>query len=156
MLVEKGARKIEVIAFGRSKIAQDYRVGDIVDVAGEMNINIYNGQSRAQIILEDMRLSGGGVPTRDDFVAAFKYLRSMGDIPECDIMHLARRMGEATNMVITQEKLENMVLVFEDVGLLEYSVRGDAIKIKLVPTEKGTKVNITSSQVYKEICENAI
>lgn len=153
LLVEKDSRKLEVIAFGRSKIAKDFTVGDIVDIAGEMNINIYNGQSRVQIILEDIRLSDASIPTREDFVAVYKFLRAKGDVTQGDIMSLAREAGKTTGSVMGQEKFENILLVFEDVNILEYSVRGDNIKISLKPTEKGTKINITDSAVYKEMCQ---
>lgn len=153
ILVEKGDRKIEVIAFGRSKIAEDYQVGDIVDVAGEMNINIYNGQSRVQIILEDIRFSGEHIPTRDDFVFVYKYLKGMKANPEIDIMELRRNVSLHMGEAMSREKLENIILVFEDVEILEYSITGDIVKISLLPTQPGTKINITDSRVYKELCE---
>ncbi len=156
LLVEKDGRKIEVIAFGKSKIAADFCVGDIVDIAGEMNINIYNGQSRVQIILEDIRLSDGQIPSREDFVGIYKFIRAQGEVTEGDIMALARRAGASMNLTIGQEKFENALLVFEDVKILEYSVRGDNIKIKLLPTQKGTKINITESNVYKEMCKKSV
>ncbi len=152
ILAEKDNRKIEIIAFGRSKIATDYFVGDVVDIVGEMNINIYNGQSRVQIILEDIRLSDNLVPQREDFVNIYKYLRAIGDY-EGDIMALARSVGHAAGGVMGQEKFENALLVFEDVKILEYKVRGDNIKISLLPAEKGTKININESPVYKEMCQ---
>ncbi|MBR5535888.1 MAG: single-stranded-DNA-specific exonuclease RecJ [Clostridia bacterium] len=152
LIVQKDSKRIEVIAFGRSKIAKDYLVGDIVDIAGEMNINIYNGQSRVQIILDDIRLSDEYVPTREDFVAVYKFLRAKGAVTEGDIMALAREVGVATGSIMSQEKFENIMLVFEDVKILEYSVRGDNIKILLLPAMKGTKINITDSAVYKEMC----
>lgn len=152
ILAEKNGKKIEVIAFGRSKIATDYEVGDMVDIAGEMNINIYNGQSRAQIILEDIKLSGEGIPQRDDFAVVYKYLINKGEVIEDDIMALAKKAGAAAGKIITQEKLENIILVFEDVKLIEYILQGDKIKIRMLPAPKGTKINITASDVYKEIC----
>lgn len=154
LLVEKDGRKIEVIAFGRSKIAKDFVLGDKVDIAGEMNINIYNGQSRVQIILEDIRLTDSAVPSKEDFVMIYKLLRSRGNCIESDIMQLARSIGEQMGTVMGQEKFENALLVFEDVKILEYSVRGDHIRISFLPTEKGTKINIAESEVYKEMCKN--
>lgn len=153
-LAESGGKKIEVIAFGKSKIATDYVVGDVVDIAGEMNINIYNGQSRVQIIMEDMKLSGEYIPTREDFVTVYKFLRSAGNVIECDIMEMRRKISDYTGVVFTREKLENIILVFEDVNILEYSLTGDNIKINLIPMPAGTKINITGSEVYKEMTDN--
>ncbi|MGM9551648.1 MAG: single-stranded-DNA-specific exonuclease RecJ [Clostridia bacterium] len=156
ILVEKNSKRIEIIAFGRSYIASDYSEGDVVDVAGEMNINIYNGQSRVQIILEDMKLSGSVMPQREDFVLFYKYLRSRKEDYDNTVMHLARELSEYAGEVVTVEKLENMILVFEDVKMIEYSVSGDRIKISLLPAEKGTKININASRVYQELLSEQI
>ncbi len=151
LLIEKNDKKLEVIAFGRSKIAEDYVVGDVVDIAGEMNINIYNGQSRVQIILEDIRFSGEHIPKREDFVFVYKFLKNEGNTIEKDIMVLRREISRHLGEEISREKLENIILVFEDVKILEYSISGDVVKISLLPTEKGTKINITGSEVYKSL-----
>ena len=151
ILVEKNGIRIEIIAFGRSKIATDYMIGDTVDIAGEMNINIYNGQSRVQIILEDMRLSDDSIPERDEFVAIYRFLKEKGEVSEGDIMELARGVGEYMGKVVGREKFENAILVFEDVKILEYTVSGDNIRVHMLPTEKGTKINITNSEVYKAL-----
>lgn len=153
LMLEKNNKKIEVIAFGRSKIAEDFSVDDIVDIAGEMNINIYNGQSRVQIILEDIKLSGNSIPDRSEFVPVYKFLRAMGNLIETDIMTLRRKISEYAGKVITRESLENIILVFEDVKILEYAISGDVIKITLLPTAPGTKININESRVYKELCD---
>lgn len=151
VLAEQNDKKIEVIAFGGSKIAKDYIIGDVVDIAGEMNINIYNGQSRVQIILEDIRFSGDTVPQRDDFTTVYKYLRGQEGTIECDIMQMRRSISNWTGVPMTREKLENIILVFEDVKILEYTVSGDTIRISLLPTAPGTKININQSEVYQEL-----
>lgn len=152
ILAEKDGKRLEVIAFGRSKIASDYKVGDVVDIAGEMNINIYNGQSRAQLILEDIKFSGNGIPEKEDFADVYRYLRTQGEVVEDDLVQLTRKISESTRRIFTQEKVENIISVFEDVKILKYILRGDRIKTELLPTQKGTKINITASDVYKEIC----
>ncbi len=151
ILIEKDSKKIEAIAFGRSHIATDYTVGDVVDVVGEMNINIYNGQSRVQIILEDIRLSGESLPDREDFVLFYKFLRAEAAGKEYNVMALARALSSVSGEIVTVEKLENMILVFEDVNMISYTISGDRIKINLLPAEKGTKINLTSSEAYKEL-----
>lgn len=153
ILVEKGGKKMEIIAFGRSEIAKKFLPGDIVDVAGEMNINIYNGQARVQIILVDIRLSDTEIPEREDFVNIYKYLRARGGTVQEGIMKIARDIGSYCGKVMGQEKLENAIMVFKDVNILDYTVSGDIIKISLMPAEKGTKINITCSEVYKNMCK---
>ncbi len=154
ILAQKGKRTIEVIAFGQGKLAEEYMRGDMVDIAGELNVNIYNGQARVQLILSDIRLSGSDIPQRSDFAAAYKYLRGIGGRVETEIMRLTRAVGAFAGRTMTKAKVENIILVFADLGILEYSVNGDRIKASLMPAEPGTKVNISASEVYKAICEN--
>jgi single-stranded-DNA-specific exonuclease len=152
IMAEKNKKGIEVIAFGRGKLASDYKRGDIVDIAGEMNINIYNAQSRVQMILSDIKLSGSAVPKREDFADTYKFLRSQNGDVERDIMALTREVGAFAGRVMTKEKIENIILVFADVKLLKYTLSGETIKLSLLPHEAGTKVSIDKSEVYKEIC----
>lgn len=154
IIVEKDGKTMEVIAFGQGRLASDYMRGDTVDVAGEMNVNIYNSQSRVQLILVDMRLSGGEVPQRNDFVAVYRFFRQAENPISADIMSLTRAVGRFAGLVMTKAKIENAILVFADLGILEYTLNGDNIKITLIPKEPGTKVNIAESEVYKAICES--
>ena len=153
LLVEKDGKTLEVIAFGHGKIATDYFKGDIVDIAGEMNINIYNSQARVQLILEDIKLSGESVPTREDFVAVYKYLKALGGECECDMMALTRTLSNVTGREFTKAKVENVVIVFADVDILHYAMSSDTIKLSLVKHEAGTKINIDKSEVYKALLE---
>lgn len=151
-IAEKDGKSIEIIAFGRGKLARDFKRGDIVDIAGEMNINIYNGQSRVQLILEDIKLSGSSIPVRDDFVAAYKFFRTKRQPAEYDIMNLTREISMFSGRAMTKAKVENIILVFADVQILEYVMSGDNIRVSLIRRESGTKVSIDKSEVYKEIC----
>lgn len=150
-MAEKDGKTVEVIAFGRGKLARDFRQGDIVDIAGEMNINIYNGQSHVQLILEDIKLSGASVPVREDFAAAYKYLRMKNEPTEYDIMYLTREISRFSGRIMTKAKIENIILVFADVGILEYTMSGDNVRISLIKREPGTKVNIDRSEAYRMI-----
>lgn len=153
LVVEKNGKTLEVIAFGQGKIASDFVKGDIVDIAGEMNINIYNSQSRVQLILADVKLSGETIPKREDFVLAYKFLKARGGAFEGNIMSLVRQLSAAAGKQFTKAKTENIVLVFADVDILTYAMSGDEIKINLVQHESGTKINIDKSEVYKALLE---
>ena len=52
---------IDVIGFGMGDLANEYELGDKVDVVGNLEINSYNGRESIQILLKDMRKSIGNI-----------------------------------------------------------------------------------------------
>ena len=52
---------IDVIGFGMGNLANEYELGDKVDVVGNLEINSYNGRESIQILLKDMRKSIGNI-----------------------------------------------------------------------------------------------
>ena len=48
---------IECIGFNLGFLAEDYRIGDKVDVVGNLAENHYQNQTKVQIVLQDIRKS---------------------------------------------------------------------------------------------------
>ncbi|MDO4563522.1 MAG: single-stranded-DNA-specific exonuclease RecJ [Clostridia bacterium] len=151
IMLEKDGESLEVIAFGRGYLTEDYQAGDIVDVAGELNINIYKGVCRVQLVLEDCRFSGDALPTREDFAGIYRFLKSKGGKTGGRITHLTREAAQACARTLTQRKFENAVIVFADLNILEYELNGEDISITLRKTTPGEKAKIDSSEAYKRI-----
>lgn len=154
ILVEKDKRIVEAIAFGAGSMAAEYFVGDIVDLAGELNINLYNGQVRLQIIVCGIKMSkkeaGDILPDRNDFVDIYRFLRQSGNISE----ELANLSGALTNKLgrrIMRDKIINVLRVFKDLDILSFNKLGDVVQITLHETEKGKKVSIDKSEEYQRI-----
>ncbi len=66
-------------------------------------------------------------------------------------MELTRAVGKYSGRVMTKAKLENVILVFADVGILNFWANGDVIKVALIPQKPGTKINIDGSEVYAQL-----
>lgn len=154
LLVESEKRLVEAIAFGAGSMADEYRVGDVVDLAGELNINLYNGQVRLQIIVCGIRISHKEIcdmlPDRNDFVEIYRYLRSEGNISR----ELAKLSGILTDRLgrrVMRDKIINVLRVFKDLNILNYHKLGDVVQITLCETEKGKKVSIDKSEEYQRI-----
>lgn len=155
LICEKDGRRVEAIAFGMGNIVEEYGVGDIVDLAGEMNINYYNGYERVQLVLSDLRLSrrrpGEILPSRQDFADIYRYIKRQPQPIRCEAALLAARISRAMRRRIKREKLLGALAVFDDVGILRLGTLGDTVKIELLPGETGKKVNLDSSLEYIRI-----
>ncbi len=154
ILVESYGKLFETIAFGGGSIVNEYRVGDTIDVAGELNINLYNGQTRLQMIVSGIRMSHFSVssvlPDRRDFADIYRFLKSRENT-KCEIPDLLRTLSKAIGRRIMREKLINVLRVFKDTEILDYYKLGNVLQIVMHETEKGKKVSIDKSVEYQKI-----
>ena len=154
ILAESDDKIVEAIAFGAGSMAKEYRVGDIVDLAGELNINIYNGQIRLQIIINSIRIShkekSDVLPDRSDFTDIYRFLKQQGGVSE-EISTLSGTLTELLGRRIMRDKLLNVLRVFKDLEILNFNKLGDVVQVTLCETEKGKKVSIDKSEEYQRI-----
>jgi single-stranded-DNA-specific exonuclease len=158
ILVESDKKIVEAIAFGAGSMASEYCVGDTVDIAGELNINIYNGQIRLQIIMTGIRISHKTkedvLPDRQDFVDIYRYFRQKGSVSD----ELAKLSGTFSDMFgrrIMRDKIINVLRVFKDLEILNYNKLGDVVQVTVLENEKGKKVVIDKSEEYQKIKQEA-
>ncbi len=158
LLVESDKRLVEAIAFGAGSMASEYCVGDTVDIAGELNINLYNGQVRLQIIVSGIRIVHKEIsdilPDRGDFVEIYRYLRQCGNISD-ELSNLSGKLTEKLGRRIMREKIINVLRVFKNLDILNFNKLGDVVQITLNETEKGKKVSIDKSEEYQRIKKEA-
>jgi len=159
ILAESEDRIVEAIAFGAGNLANEFYQDDIVDLAGELNINLYNGQVRLQLILCGIRLSHKEVsdllPSQEDFVDIYKFLKANGSTSQ-ELYTLSKNLGDSIGRRIMSEKLLNALEVFQDVGIVKYQKLGSVVRITVLETEKGKKVSLAKSKVYIEIKERIL
>lgn len=159
ILAESDARLVEAIAFGAGRLADEYYIGDVVDLAGELNINLYNGQTRLQIILSGIRMSAKKLhdvlPDRQDFTDVYRFVRGKESITE-EIGTVCKALTSTFGRRFMRDKLINVLAVFADLGIFSYSRLGDVVQINLLETQKGQKVSIDKSAVYQRIKEEAV
>ncbi len=114
--------------------------------------NIANHHSNVQLIFNTDRFFWCDktlksiVPNRQDFVVIYQYIktRSVEGLYSDDISLLVRRIKVSYNLPMNCAKLKSCLGIFEELGLLIYSINNDEIQIKLLD-HKGKKVNIESS-----------
>ena len=154
ILVEKDKKIVEAIAFGAGALASEYFPGDIVDIAGELNINLYNGQIRLQIIMTGIRISHKTkediLPDRQDFVDIYRYFRQKGSSSE-EMARLSGMFTETLGRRVMRDKIINVLRVFKDLQILNYNQLGDVVQVTVFESEKGKKVSIDKSEEYQRI-----
>lgn len=154
ILAESEKRIIESIAFGAGNLADEYSVGDVVDLAGELNINLYNGQVRLQIILSGIRLSSKKpsdlLPDAHDFADIYRYLKTKPALCS-EFPNIIKEFSQIYKRRILRDKFLNALKVFQDLKILTYSLLGDVVQVSLADIPKGTKVSIDKSEVYQKI-----
>ena len=154
ILAESEKRIVEAIAFGSGSLANEYYQNDIVDLAGELNINLYNGQVRLQLILSGIRLSHKDasdlLPSQQDFADIYKYIRARGSFSE-ELLVLTKKICDSIGRRIMSEKLVNALRVFRDVEIIKYHRLGSVVQVTVLETEKGKKVSLAKSAEYLKI-----
>ncbi len=153
-LVESERRLVEAIAFGAGSMASEFYPGDIVDIAGELNINLYNGQTRLQIILCGIKMTEKKaedmLPDRQDFVDMYRYFRQQNTISE-ELSSLSGKFTDTFGRRIMRDKIINVLRVFKDLDILNYHKLGDVVQVSVLEGEKGRKVSIDKSPEYQRI-----
>lgn len=153
--VEKNGSRLEIIAFGKGSLAEEFSVGDVVDVAGELNINTYNGVRRVQLVLSDIRPGRQSVekvlPDREDFACVYRYLKQMPNPAYADLSALTKKINSACKRKMRSVKVLNCLRVFRDVGILDMDILGNTAKICLVKNLEGKKYNLAQSEEYIHI-----
>lgn len=154
ILAESEQKLVEAIAFGAGALSNEYCVGDIVDLAGELNINLYNGQVRLQIILSGIRMSKKEIkdvlPDKYDFADIYRYLKAIGGGSR-EIASMTKELSINLKRRIMRDKLINVFRIFEDTKILSHHVLGDVVQFQMLETEKGTKIALDKSEEYQRI-----
>ena len=57
LLLEDDGTNIDAMGFGMGMLADSYKIGDKIDIVGNIEINSYNGYNKIQLIITDLRKS---------------------------------------------------------------------------------------------------
>ena len=129
-----------------------------MDVAGELNINIYNGQIRLQIIITGIRISHKTkeeiLPDRQDFVDMYRFFKQKETVSE-ELATLTGMFSDMFGRRIMRDKIINVLRVFKDLEILNYNKLGDVVQVTVLENEKGKKVVIDKSEEYQKIKQEA-
>ncbi len=170
MSVSKNGARTGVVYFGMNEMFFPYEKGDIVDLAVNLDRNVYNGDERVSVIVRGMRLSNTDeekvlssirlidkfqrnealtpeeakrmLPDRELEVNVFKYLKSKPLRDKCCEL-LCVRLGDDGESLA---KINTVIDVMVEMGILEL---GPDMKVS-VPANP-PKVNLEDSEILKKI-----
>lgn len=160
LTLEKEDKRIDAIGFG---MGPDYEMlvpGDIIDVAGNLNINHWNGNCRVQFQLQDLRYTPyegevNPVPEREDFATVYTLLRKMNSNGFCRInkeffLHRINLMSGGFDA----EKLEVCLRIFAELGLLTFVEEENCYHVYISKTDR--KVDLGASRILKNLKEKQV
>jgi single-stranded-DNA-specific exonuclease len=79
LVIEKNGNFVDAIGFNMANYSEQFIVGDVVDIACSLDINLYNGLKRVQLILKDIKLP-------DNKIIEYKYYKSFDSYIRSDII----------------------------------------------------------------------
>jgi single-stranded-DNA-specific exonuclease len=148
-----------------------YSVGDVIDIAAQLNKNVYNSKVSLSVIIREMRLTGFDydkayaslliyekykrgsriskdealsiLPNRDDMASVYRYIRDSH--------------GWNKSIYVLLSNLHNMDLgkflvcdeILKDKNLINSKIKDDIYTVELIPVK--SKVDIMASNVYEVI-----
>lgn len=169
-----GKTNIQALNFFRSTLEFPYRVGEVVDIAVTLDINVYKNNESVSVIIKDIKYADidnseyikslrifeyfcGGenvekekllsiIPGREDFALVYRYLKSRrsGLIDPAIVVH--DLPGE-----ITYGKLKVILEAMNKLGLI--AIYEDMYKTEFKILEVSSKVNLNEATVIKALKE---
>lgn len=169
-----GKTNIQALNFFRSTLEFPYRVGEVVDIAVTLDINVYKNNESVSVIIKDIKYADidnseyikslrifeyfcGGenvekekllsiIPGREDFALVYRYLKSRrsGLIDPAIVVH--DLPGE-----ITYGKLKVILEAMNELGLI--AIYEDMYKTEFKILEVSAKVNLNEATVIKALKE---
>ena len=152
-----------------------YEPGDLVDVVFEADINNYNGRQSVQLSLKDMRSScredqrisreieriqedrilAEDIPTRDDAVALYLYMKKkIGAGKNCiDFYALPAAIQKEQRVALSYGKTYFALKALKELGVLEYE--SDGFKLSHLKIHPEIRVSFRDSEILRSIKRKA-
>ncbi len=162
LTLEKDNVIFDAVGFGKGELSEMFIIGDKIDIAGILQINIWNNYKKLQMHISDIKLSLAEtekyrnispVPTREDMAAVYRYIKSYTKT-KClsarpDV--LARKISYEYSIVLSEEKLINCMDILTEMRLTAFANEGGCIDAYLLETEG--KVDLEKSQILQKLRE---
>ena len=55
IIAEKEGRRLEAIGFNMGELADYIKLGDIISIAGTLNVNLFGGVKKVQLMIKDIK-----------------------------------------------------------------------------------------------------
>lgn len=166
LLFTKGETSFQAVRFSVSEEEFEFCIGDILDIAVTLDINLYNGREYLSVVIKDMRVNGTDdiknlesialfdrfctgkeddysslKPTREEFAAVYKYLLKQEYSATAILYHFAP--------VINAGKVKVILNALEELELIE-EVTESNLKIFKV-NQAHSKVELGDAPIIKRL-----
>lgn len=150
---------IEVVGFGMGALADEVSVGDEIDVVGGMETNTYNGITKVQMRLSDVRFTPKREHDRyityEELQTAYRILRAFrSEEPILLLKHELTHTLSGGHDTISSDKAKHILEVFLDCGLISLEENKEQWIVRLEPAAR--KVDILHSDRYLEVKRMAL
>lgn len=170
-----GKNRISALWFFTSTKDNPFKIGDEVDLAVNLDVNVYKNTESLSIIIKDIKFSNVDytdyirsnrlyesfesgeklsksqllniIPTRTDFALIYRRLRDIGTLSNVRLDVLLYRIDPK----LTYAKLRVALRAMSELGLIEYS--NSARRASINVPEIHTKVNLEDAPVIKRLKE---
>ncbi len=170
-----GKNRISALWFFTSTKDNPFKIGDEVDLAVNLDVNVYKNTESLSIIIKDIKFSNVDytdyirsnrlyesfesgeklskshllniIPTRADFALIYRHLRDIGTLSNVRLDVLLYRIDPK----LTYAKLRVALRAMSELGLIEYS--NSARRASINVPEIHTKVNLEDAPVIKRLKE---
>lgn len=168
-LSEKG-KCFQAVYFGMSPKKFPYQIGDVVDIAADVSLNVYHNNTSVSIKVKDIRLSGVDltdyftdhqlyeqyklgetidvarlIPTREEAAKVYRFIRSCPWACSSNDMMFCRLAG------VEYGKLRIILEMMEELSLIEISATEEKQVIHLIP--QAGKLDLESSKLLQKLRE---
>ncbi len=131
LTAQKGGYTALMPAFGLKESLLQYSEGDMVDVAGVLSLNEYNGVKQAQFLIKDIRPARHAFLTRETVgivYSAVKNHLSDGEY-HAALAQFAKAISFSYRTNISQKKLMVCLLVMQELSMVDFSLENGRLSI---------------------------
>lgn len=184
LILSDGKSSVTALFFGMKYSEFEFSRGDTVDVLATLELNEYMGRTSVQLHIKDIRASDvahellereqsiyiaateGGtypakmLPSREDFAAVYRYLKSTDDLGECIgysliLSQVQRLLSEKSqDTELSYIKLRAILDIMSELALIEYTPC-DAESCRIRVNRLASKVDLESSRLLCNLRRNA-
>ena len=145
---------IDSPGFNMPELSEDFHPGDMVDIAGTVNINKFRGTENTQLFIKDIKTSENSKYTIENLRCVFKCIKYLIDnnIPSLKLYELSSIIRKNYRLYLSNKKLINIINIFNEVQITSCTFQADTLNIN-----KGflydKKCLIENSQLYQNLLE---
>jgi len=150
--LEKKHHRIEAPAFNLADVVSAYSNDEHICIAGMININTFRGTDNVQFLVRDLHYDEKSRLSPENLRTVYKYLLNYINhgIGVFKIKELCNALKLNSSCFVSADKINSMLDIFEELGLLVFKRENDMIGISK-GEHYGEKCDLTQSELYNKL-----